>query len=271
MRLSELHPVFYHTRIAQLRLQRHVQNYTIRKSFARIRQADTLEYTVKKHQSLLRRRLGSTDPQLQENKIVNLKLATARMDGILICPGEIFSFWQLVGKTTKEKGYIEGLQLSRGGVKTGVGGGVCQLANLLYWMALHTPMEIIERHHHSFDPFPDDKRVLPFGSGASVCYNYIDLRFYNPTDTTFQIKVWVAEQHLKGAIYSHKPLDYSYHIHEKNHRFLKKEHKNYRENEIWRTQIDRRTGEMQEEEFLIHNFSEVRFSLEEAAISCEVE
>ncbi|MFJ8513275.1 VanW family protein [Lysinibacillus xylanilyticus] len=50
-------------------------------------------------------------------------------------------------------------------VKTGVGGGICQLANLLYWMALHTPLIVTERHHHSFDPFPDSGRTLPFGSG----------------------------------------------------------------------------------------------------------
>ena len=50
-----------------------------------------------------------------------------------------------------------------GEVKTSIGGGICQLANLLYWMALHTPLEVIERHHHSFDPFPDSGRTLPFG------------------------------------------------------------------------------------------------------------
>jgi vancomycin resistance protein VanW len=216
---------------------------------------------------LLRRKLGSTDPQLQENKITNLKIAISNIDGLLIKPREVFSFWRIVGKTTKEKGYIEGLQLSRGGVKTGTGGGVCQLANLLYWMVLHTPIQVIERHHHSFDPFPDDKRVLPFGSGASVCYNYIDLRFFNPTDITFQIRVWLTDNHLKGAIYASEQLDYSYHIIEKNHRFLYKDDKNYRENEIWRIKLSRKTGENISEEFLIHNFSEVRYSLDEAAVS----
>jgi vancomycin resistance protein VanW len=48
-------------------------------------------------------------------------------------------------------------------------------------LALHSPLEIKERHHHSFDPFPDENRVLPFGRGASIFYNYVDLRFINPT------------------------------------------------------------------------------------------
>lgn len=266
MKLSELHPVFYYIRIYQLRLKRHIENIKLRKKLAMDRNNTSLTFIAKKHQSLLRRKLGSSDPILQENKITNVKIAIGHIDGIVIKPGEIFSFWKLVGKTTEEKGYIEGLQLSRGEVRTGIGGGVCQLANLLYWMALHTPMEVIERHHHSFDPFPDDQRVLPFGSGASVCYNYIDLRFYNPTNTTFQIKVWLTENHLKGAIYTDKQLEYAYHIEEKNHRFLEKDGKNYRENEIWRIIINRRTGQRVTEEFLIHNFSEIKYAVDEVVL-----
>ncbi|MEQ6377427.1 VanW family protein [Bacillaceae bacterium S4-13-56] len=200
MRLSEIHPIFYHTRIALKRLFRSIVDLKDAKRFATTSVDDSLPHSLKKHQSLLRRKLGDSDPQLQENKITNLKIASQTIDGVLIFPGQIFSFWQLVGRTTRDKGYIEGMQLSRGEVKTGIGGGICQLANLLFWMALHTPLEIIERHHYSFDPFPDSGRVLPFGSGASVFYNYIDLRFYNPTEQTFQIKVWLTDKHLKGAI-----------------------------------------------------------------------
>jgi hypothetical protein len=174
-RLSEIHPIFYHTRIKQKRLFRHL--------------ADLWKLT---------------------------RFASERQ----------------VGEATADKGYIEGIQLSRGEVVRGVGGGLCQLANLLYWMALHTPLEIAERHHHSFDPFPDENRTLPFGSGAGVFYNYIDLRFYNPTDLTFQIKLNVAENHLKGAIYSETETPLSFHVFERNHRFLKQSEKIYRENDF---------------------------------------
>lgn len=151
--------------------------------------------------------------------------------------------------------------LSQGKVITGVGGGICQLANLLYWMALHTPLEIVERHHHSFDPFPDSGRVLPFGSGASVFYNYVDLRFYNPTDQSFQIRVWLTDNHLKGAIYSDKEWKYSYHIEEREHRLLQLNGKNYHQNEIWRKTVDKRTGNYIHEELLIKNFSEVKYEI----------
>lgn len=232
--------------------------------------SESLPFNCKKHQSLLRRRLGNSDPQLQENKVVNLKIAAPTIDGLLIKPGEAFSFWRQLGEATAEKGYTEGMQLSRGEVVRGVGGGLCQLANLLYWMALHSPLEVVERHHHSFDPFPDENRTLPFGSGAGVFFNYIDLRFYNPTELTFQIRVRVDENHLKGSILSNVETPYSYHVIEKNHRFLRKNGINYRENEIWREIIDRRTGNKLKEELLVANFAEVKYDLDADCVICEI-
>jgi len=111
MKLSRVHPTFYHARIEQFRLQRTLKNLWDHRKFAREKSADSLPFTVKKHQSLLRRKLGDSDPRLQENKIVNLRLAIQHIDGILIRPGEVFSFWVLVGRTTRRKGYVEGMQL----------------------------------------------------------------------------------------------------------------------------------------------------------------
>ncbi len=269
-RLSEIHPVLYKTRIGQKRLLRRLDDLSKRKAFAIERSAADLPYSCKKHQSLLRRRLGNSDPQLQENKVENLKIACPTMDGLLIKPGETFSFWRQVGEATAEKGYCEGMQLSRGEVVRGVGGGLCQLANLLYWMALHTPLEIAERHHHSFDPFPDENRVLPFGSGAGVFYNYIDLRFFNPTEMTFQIKLWLTAQHLKGAILSDQETPHSYHVFEKNHRFLQRDGRSFRENEIWREVVDRRTGNKITEEMLVKNFAEVKYELNFSPERCNL-
>jgi len=137
-------------------------------------------------------------------------------------------------------------------------------------MSLHTPLTVVERHHHSFDPFPDEDRVLPFGSGAGVFYNYIDLRFHNPTDLTFQIKLWLTDEHLKGAIYSDREPPYSYHVFEKNHRFIPAGDKNFRENEIWREVIDRRTGNRIDEELLVANHAEVKYELNFASAPCNL-
>ncbi len=262
MKITQIHPVFYSIRVQQLRLYRRIKDFISQVHFATEHAEENLTFRMKKHQSLLRRKLGNSDPRLQENKIVNLRIASKQISGILIKPGETFSFWRLVGETTAKKGYIEGLLLSQGNVITGVGGGICQLANLLFWMALHTPLQVVERHHHQFDPFPDENRVLPFGSGASVFYNYIDLRFFNPTEQTFQFRVWVDENHLKGEVYTDREWPFSYHIEERNHQFLQKDGKNFRTNEIWRITIDKSTGNKAKEERMIHNFSEVKYSLE---------
>ena len=269
-RLSELHPAVYTARIRQKRLFRRLSDMSPARRFASEVSHDDLRFTCKRHQSLLRRRLGNSDPELQENKVRNLEIACPTIDGILIKPGQTFSFWRRVGEATAGKGYLEGMQLSKGEVVRGVGGGLCQLANLLYWMALHTPLEIAERHHHSFDPFPDENRVLPFGSGAGVFYNYIDLRFLNPTKRTFQLRLWLTDDHLKGAIFSDSETEHTYHIIEKNHRFLQANGKTFRENEIWREVIDRRTGDRVGEEMLVKNFSEVKYELNFASQACNL-
>ncbi len=249
---------------------RHISDLPRIGRFASEQNGDNLAFTCKKHQSLLRRKLGNSDPELQENKVKNLRIACPTIDGMLIKPGQTFSFWHQIGEATAAKGYFEGMQLSRGEVVRGVGGGLCQLANLLYWMSLHTPLKIAERHHHSFDPFPDEHRVLPFGSGAGVFYNYVDLRFFNPTDLTFQIRLWLTDEHLKGAIYSDRETPYSYHIIEKNHKFSAEGDKNFRENEIWREVIDRRTGNRIADEMLVKNHAEVKYELNFAALACNV-
>ncbi len=269
-RLAEIHPAIYKTRIWQKRAFRKLSDATNGVKFASEITSESLAFTCKKHQSLLRRRLGNSDPELQENKVQNLQIACPTLDGLLIKPGETLSFWNRLGEATAEKGYVEGMQLSQGEVVRGVGGGLCQLANLLYWMALHTPLEVVERHHHSFDPFPDENRTLPFGSGAGVFYNYIDLRFFNPTDITFQVRTYLTEQHLKGAILSSVETPYSYHIVEKEHRFVTEGDKTFRENEIWREMIDRRTGNRVGEEMLVRNHAEIKYELNLTAQGCSL-
>jgi vancomycin resistance protein VanW len=261
-RLSEIHPFLYHARIHQQRVFRRIQDQLQGHKFSQEIQGESLRYRCIKHQSLLRRKLGESEPRLQENKIINLEIAHRAIDGLLLKPGETFSFWKRVGEASAAKGYVEGMQLSRGEVKTGIGGGLCQLANLLYWMALHTPLIVVERHHHSFDPFPDEQRTLPFGSGAGIFYNYIDLRFHNPTEQAFQIRVWLTEEHLKGSIQTEAEWPYSYHVFERNHRYIQQAGLVYRSNEIWRSHVDKRTGNHLREERIIKNFAEVKYAID---------
>jgi vancomycin resistance protein VanW len=264
--LSERSALVYEARVAELRLERRLADRLSRTPFAE-RQADgRLPVVVTRHGSLLRRRLGATDPALQEAKIANLALAVRSIDGLLIGPGETFSFWRRVGPPSARRGYRDGLVLRRGRPATGTGGGLCQLANLLHWMALHAPLEVIERHHHGFDPFPDDRRALPFGTGASVFYNYVDLRLRNPTDQPFQLEAWLTDRELRGAILASRPLPFAYHVVEVGHHFEAAPDGVVRCNEVWRRRVDRATGRLVAEELLMRNRSRVGYPVDPALV-----
>lgn len=87
-----------------------------------------------------------------EEKTQNLRLACQHINGLLLPPNSVFSFCRLVGKTTGERGYLPALELHDGAMLPSVGGGLCQLSNLLLLTALEINAEIIERHRHSYDP-----------------------------------------------------------------------------------------------------------------------
>lgn len=114
-----------------------------------------------RHRTTLLRRLKDVDMQYQYNKIVNLRIAAARLDGTVLRPGETFSYWRLIGRPTRGKGYLDGIVLFCGTFRPGVGGGLCQLSNLIFWMTLHTPLTVVERYRHSYDVFPDCGRTQP--------------------------------------------------------------------------------------------------------------
>lgn len=257
--------LLYSLAIARHRLKRHMGWFMHRKQFASEKATQDLPFRVHAHHSILLRKLGDADMRLQHNKVTNLRLAAACMDRILIKPGETFSLWKLVGKPTSKRGFLPGMMLSKGEVIEGIGGGLCQTANLIYWMALHSPLTIVERYRHSFDPFPDSGRVLPFGSGATIFYNYIDLQLRNDTQNTFEIRLWLDENSLRGELRSEKITDTTYHIFERNHHFYREMNTglNYRGNQIWREVLERRTGKILGEEMVCANFCEMKYPIPE--------
>ncbi len=217
------------------------------------------DHVVARHQSVLRRRLGDSDPILQERKITNLKQALKRLDGLIINSGDIFSFWSVIGKPTDKRGYVPGMLLSGGKVIEGVGGGLCQLSNFLCWILFHAPIEVVQRHHHSMDVFPDSGRVLPFGTGATVLYNFIDLKVRNISKSPLQLKIWISDTHLKGKILSPSIVAEKFHIIEKNHFFVKRGEKYFRYNEIYReTRIEGKTKKLEK---VMTNFAPVLYEV----------
>lgn len=127
---------------------------------------------------------GGAEHALEQGKVRNLRLAAARLDGLLLPAGAPFSFWRQVGRATRARGYVEGRMLREGCLMPAVGGGLCQLSNGLYDVALTAGCRIIERHAHS--------RVVPgsaaaAGRDATVAWNYVDLRFESPRDLVLEV------------------------------------------------------------------------------------
>lgn len=261
--LSQRHPVFYFISVWTKRIKRQLTWRFDAKKYASYRTTDQLNYRIKKHQSVLLKKLGVNNEQLQINKVTNLKIAASSISGIQIRPGETFSFCKLVGRPTKRKGYLHGMELTFGEARAGIGGGICQISNLIHWLVIHSPLTVTERYHHSFDPFPDDGRVLPFGSGATVFYNYRDYQFTNNTPHTFQINLWFTDKCLEGELRIDKELDYAYHVEERDHQFLKIDNVFYRKNEIWRHKILKfQSGKVVDTELVTKNFARVTYTPE---------
>ena len=212
------------------------------------------------HATPLYRHLRGEEMILQENKVVNLRLAVACLDGVVLAPGEIFSYWRLIGKPTRRKGYREGMVLFLGRIGSDVGGGLCQLSNLIFWMTLHTPLTVVERYRHSHDVFPDANRTQPFGSGATCAYPHRDLMIRNDTSQPFQLCLRVGDTHLEGEWRAMKRSAYRYEIVERDHRMDQAAWGGYiRHNALYRRVWDRE-GRLAGEQFLFTNDAIMMYS-----------
>ncbi len=232
----------------------------MRNSFCSRRVKETLPYLYFEHKTPLLRKLKDVDMQLQYNKITNLKIAAACLDGIVIRPGEIFSYWKLIGNPTKSRGFVDGMILKNGRSSSGTGGGLCQLSNLIFWSALHTPLTVIERHRHGYDVFPDSNRTQPFGSGATCYYPHGDLMIRNDTSHTFQLKVTVGEEFLEGRWLCDASPIYIYNIVEREHEMKSEYWGGYsRHNKLYRQTFDR-DGLLLSDEPVVENSAIMMYS-----------
>ncbi|GAB6109421.1 VanW family protein [Fusibacter bizertensis] len=255
---SEINLLTYQMAYQKNVLKRRIKWFTERRIIARRFEKETLPFKIYEHTSLIRRHLGDVDMQLQDNKAINLSLVKPKIDGVVILPGQKFSFWYLVGKCTGSKGFKEGLVIKNGEASKGIGGGMCQFTNLIHWLVLHSPLTILEHHHHNgLDLFPDFGRQVPFGTGTSIAYNYIDYQFVNNTRQSFQLKIELNSEYIIGALYSDLPVENSYHVVEENCFFSKKDQNFYRNNEVYRIINNKKTGNLLSKELIVKSHSKI--------------
>jgi vancomycin resistance protein VanW len=140
------------------------------------------------------------------NKLYNLQMAANCLQGAVIGPGQVFSFWHWVGQPSEAKGYRPSRSIVQGQLVAATGGGLCQLSGLVYLLALKAGMQVTERHAHSLDIYREEERFAPLGSDATVAYGYKDLRFVNPLPHPIGLWFHIGTAQLVGSITCAVPL-----------------------------------------------------------------
>lgn len=139
----------------------------------------------------------TTEYQEEEaNRVHNIRLAAEKIDNVLLMPGELFSFNELVGPRDAAHGYKESLIIFNQEFVEGYGGGICQLVSTLYNAVLRGECSIVERHAHSLGV-----SYVPPGLDATVAYNSLDFQFRNGYGFPVLIHTQVAEGRVSVSIY----------------------------------------------------------------------
>ncbi|WP_197021099.1 VanW family protein [Ruminococcus sp. FC2018] len=259
----DISPTTYAISEAKEKAKRYIKDFTGKDVFARGTTKKRLRNIVSTHSNHLIKKGKGIDPVLQENKAVNIDIACKKINGIVIRPGETFSFWRTVGKITRKKGYKDGRIISANKLTPGLGGGLCNLGNTIHLLVLHSPMEVTEFHTHSDALAPDEGERIPMSSGTSVCYNYVDFRFKNTTDQPVQLCVWCQDGELRGELRSRSQFPWTYEIVEEDHHFVKEDDKYFRVSKIYKLTKDRETGRVIDKKLVRDNHSEVMFDYDQ--------
>ncbi|MBK6997105.1 MAG: VanW family protein [Lewinellaceae bacterium] len=136
------------------------------------------------------------------NKLANLRLATTSIDGLLLRPGAVFSFWEIVGPPSERRGFRASRNIVRGQLSAEVGGGLCQISGIIYQLSLMAGLEIHERHPHSVDIYTEEERFSPLGADATVVFGYKDLRVANPFDFPIVFRFEISEAEVVFSLFS---------------------------------------------------------------------
>ena len=249
LRIAQRKVFFY----AGMRLDRHAYAKTI--------QSEWLPYSLFSADSGLYNVNTGFDMIYQENKVFNLKLAAKTLNGLLIKPGETFSFWQAARGADKHTPYKDGLVVKNGNLCVASGGGLCQMSNLLFWLFLHSPLSIVERHAHRKKAFPTVQGTAPEGVDATVGEGWLDLKVKNETDRVFQIGISFCDAAITGSLFTDKPFPLMYEITGDGLSYFRNKGTVYQKISIYRREVDIDTREILSEKLLYTNLCAIGYPL----------
>ena len=135
---------------------------------------------------------GTSQVSGSSNRKFNVKLSAEACNGVILMPGEEFSYNNTTGSRSADKGYLPAPVYSGGASVDETGGGLCQTSSTIYYAVLHTTLEIVERHAHMYSV-----GYVPDGMDATVYFGLSDFRFKNNTD--YPVKI-VTESYDKNGL-----------------------------------------------------------------------
>ena len=131
---------------------------------------------------------SQSSPAEGDSRTVNLVLACDAIDGMVLEPGEEFSFNSAVGERTEEKGYVAASTYAGDDATSEIGGGIGQVASMLYCASLKLDLQQLERAGNTYAV-----SYVPYGFDAAVYWGVTDYRFANSLDTPVEIRAFVED------------------------------------------------------------------------------
>lgn len=132
-------------------------------------------------------------------RTTNLRIAINKINGVVVMPGETFSYNKTLGKRTSEAGYKDAAGYSGGKVVQMIGGGICQISSTLYDAVVYANLEIVERHNHAFTT-----SYVGAGKDATVVYGSLDFQFKNSRKYPIKIEGYIQNGIATVNIYGIK-------------------------------------------------------------------
>lgn len=138
-----------------------------------------------------------------KNRSHNIALAAKAIDSVVVFPGESFSFNEVVGMRTLDKGYKRAGVIVRGELSEGVGGGICQVSSTLFNAIDRAGLKIVKRYSHS--------RNVPYvlaGRDATVSWGGPDFVFQNVYNQPILIRAYRSGGQISVSVYSSEHIEY---------------------------------------------------------------
>ena len=117
------------------------------------------------------------------NRQNNLRLACEAINGVILYPGDVFSYNETLGERTEERGYKPAGSYAGSKTVQTYGGGICQVSSCLYYCTLMADLEVLVRQNHGFNT-----GYMPLGMDATVSWGTVDFRFRNNTEYPIRIE-----------------------------------------------------------------------------------